>query len=249
MTQDVIQEVVQTLFDQGLIKKERRQIMRCACGNVEYVSGVVLRGTRKTLLKGEIAACCNSPVTSSDEEALVTAPLPSLTLPETHPSWAASEMRAELDRLEGVQLLISRKTRRIVTVRLEGRSWWLDNDFLWWPYLWKAYQEEAPIRHLVTGASVVRQTCLLLAFSRLIGIPGPHSVHCLPKVHFKSVWGLETPEQLVERFDVSRVQNALIWAALSGRKEFTLQETTISCMNPYIPIDIPLLQSRRMLHV
>ncbi|MCR4333858.1 MAG: hypothetical protein NUV60_02495 [Patescibacteria group bacterium] len=245
---NAVSDEVGRLFEKGLVQEEGREVKRCSCGLVEYLGGVTLLGKGKTLIEGKYTECCRSLVSTSREKVLLTAPLPLVQAPETFPSWANKELQEVLKTLTGAQLLISRGTKRMFRVQLAtGSSWELDNDLLWWLYLHWLQEEETSPRHLVVGASVVRQAGVLLAFSALLGIPLPKAIHCLPKVLFEPIHGVENLEQVVARFGAVRTANALVWSALSARKQCTLRGNVFPNMSTVVPAHVPIIQCRKLL--
>ncbi|MBL4644267.1 MAG: hypothetical protein JKX80_00185 [Candidatus Pacebacteria bacterium] len=136
--------------------------------------------TRKTLIHGTNARCCNSEIISRSESVLITAPLPYVEIPDMYPAWASVELTAVLKILAGCQLLLSRSTARMFQLHLSNEdSWELDSDFIWWLFMDWLQNEHTYPEHLVVGASVIRQTGILLALTSLIGIPLPKKIYCL----------------------------------------------------------------------
>jgi hypothetical protein len=54
------------------------------------------------------------------------------------------------------------------------------------------------------------------------GLVLPEQIHFLPKIRFEPVAQISTLQKAIERFGAQRIRNALLWAALSGRKDMTL---------------------------
>lgn len=248
ITTGAMSSEAEQLLERGFIKESEREIRRCSCGNVEYLGGVTLFGKGKTLIDGKYTMCCHSQVFSRREKVLLTAPLPLVKTSTVFPVWANSELTAVLKTLEGSQLLVSRKTKRIFQViSSTGVSWELDNDMLWWLYLQWLKGDGFNVQHLVVGASVIRQAGVLLAFSSLLGINLPKTIHCLPKVLFEPVRGVQTLEQVVSRFGKTRTTNALVWSSLSARKQFTLSGSVFPNMCHLPPSQILVAGSRNLL--
>lgn len=248
ITESAMTNKVAGLFANGCIEEKEREIKRCSCGNVEYLGKITLLGTGKTLFDGKYTTCCHSQVVLQRERVLVTAPLPLVQVPKVFPSWADRELETVLKVLAGSQLLVSRKARRFFRApSVNGGEWELDNDLLWWLYLHWLQDEGFHVRHLVVGASVIRQTGVLLAFSALLGVPLPESVHCLPNVLFEPVHDVHTLEQIVSRFGKVRTVNALVWSALSARKKFTLRGSVFPNMYQAVPTCELTANSRSLL--
>lgn len=248
VTEYAMSNEIEGFFEKGFVQEDEREIRRCACGKVEYLGNVTLLSKGKTLIEGKYTACCHSQVATRCEKVLLTAPLPLVQTPEVFPLWAKGELEAVLKTLAGSQLLVSRGTERIFRISsVIGTSWQLDNDLLWWLYLrWLQY-EDFSVRHLIVGASIIRQTAVLLAFSALLGIQLPKNIHVLPKVLFEPVHGVQTLEQVESRFGKIRTTNALVWSALSMRKQFTLRGNVFPNMCTTIPTHVPVAQYRKLL--
>ncbi len=213
--------LLQTLFKKNLIGVETRNIRRCSCGMIEYFDGIDLYGS-KTLVHEGYSMCCHTRIIKIRKQVLVTAPLPKPSTPKVFPSWAAREFEAKMKKLAGARLLISRSTPRRHSVRLGGYDWNIDNDLVWWFFSKWLSEKKYILTHLVVGTSILHQAAILSAVSALIEVPVPTHIYCLPKVSFIPIHGVVTIGQSVERFGSVRITNALLWSALSGRKEFAL---------------------------
>ena len=225
-----VSKKVQDLYNKNILQISHANVSRCVCGNVEYLSDVVLRGT-KTLLHGKHAVCCDSKITSTNKEVLLTAPLPHVEVEKTYPAWAGTELNEKLARIAGNQLLVSRTTTRRYQLETNSHVWQIDNDLSWWLYSFWLYEQGIFLKDLVIGASVLHQAAILIAFSSLLGIPVPTGIHCLPKVYFQAENGTTSIGDAVALYGQAKVTNSLLWCALSGRKEITFLEHMFKTMS------------------
>lgn len=230
MLNDILaQNTFDALLAAGCIRTTTRDICRCSCGNVEHLAGIELFST-KTLIKEGRSLCCHTRITESREEVLTTLPLPDIPLPTVYPKWAEREFRTKMAKLAGSELLLSRTTPRRYRIVQGSRSWYIDNDAVWWLYMRWLYASAYQPTHLVVGVSTLRQAAVICTISALLGLPVPTHVYCLPKVFFAPIHGTTSLESAIARFGIDRVRNALLWSALSQRKEYTLSGSLFPAM-------------------
>jgi len=224
-----MQNVFAKLWHDGFFSEEITDVSRCACGRVEYLANTQLYSSKKSLIKNDCSLCCHTKIITAHEQVILTAPLPRVQIPEVFPLWAGKDLQHVLQELAGTRLLVSRSTERI----FQFSTRWLDNDLVWWLYLYWLQQrdESLQVECLVAGASIVRQVGVLIAFSQLIGTPLPKSVSFLPKVFFDPLKNVRSLDQLIARFGTQRTVNALVWSALSERKQFVLSGSMLPNMN------------------
>lgn len=221
VTSSMMQDILSKLFQAGIVRVENHELRRCVCGKIEYFANVRLFG-RKSLIKHNLAECCHSTLHVAEERVLVMAPIQAVQLPNVFPKWAAAEFEAEFQKLIGSKLLISRIAKRKFTVQLDGESWNLDTDLLWWFFPVWLQQQNLVLQRLVTGHTTMRQAAIITSLTTLLGVPVPTHVYCLPKVHFETFGNVETVAKAVEKYGYQRIANALLWCSLSKRKDFEL---------------------------
>jgi hypothetical protein len=246
VTTERLQETLQALFGMGRVRVARRAIRSCACGKIEMLAQVTPYGT-KTLIQKGLSRCCTTALTTEERPVLLTSALPYVR-PSVYPVWAARELFATRDRLQGSSLLLSRSTPRPFSVLLDGRRWYLDTDIVWALLAVWMREEGRALRELVVGVSTLRQALIVAFFAALADAPPLEQVYCVPKVYFQPVHGVDTLQRAVARFGSRRVVHALLWAALSERKEYTLHGGTFPRMRD-VEVSAPITVLRSALCV
>lgn len=229
LNDEIVQNTINLLFAQGCVKAEKRGIRQCSCGNVEYFADVVLFSS-KSLIRDGMSLCCHTHITESHKTVLTTTPLPTIPLPKVYPAWAEREFAVMLEKLAGSKLLLSRATPRRYRIVEGSMSWNIDNDVIWWLYAYWLRRISYGLDHLVVGTSTLRQAAVICSISALVGLSAPKYIYCLPKVFFAPVHNTKTLEGAIKQFGIHRVRNALLWSALSERKECTLSGSIFPSM-------------------
>ena len=214
------------LFEIGKVSSVREAVKHCECLKIQYRAIASLHKTKKSLVsQSGVSECCGTVIQEKEIVTLLSAPLeyPEV-FPEITPLWALSEVTTACNKLVGQRLLLSRMGERAFSFTTpEGEVFPLDTDVVWmfFPSLLKD-KHNLNLKHLISGASTVRQVALLLMLSNWFMCDSIGKVTFLPRVDFSPIAKVTTLKSAVERFGPHVVLNALMWSATSGTKEVIL---------------------------
>lgn len=252
-SEEMLGRLVGQLQENNLLDEVEGNISHCDCMKVQYLPQALLRKTKTSLISQDgTARCCNSLIHEKKAYVLTTRPLePPKTYPKLYPIWAKKEFDWIYSEIKGQQLLLSRMNdRRFLVTTQSGRAFWLDNDVVGMFLPGLLEQDDVQVNHFVSGVSTMRQVALMMMMSLSLGMELPEQVHFLPRVDFTSRTDTDVVTSAVKEFGIQRVNNALLWCAMSGRQTISLDKSMfLRMLNREIEITSDIIKTRRNLLV
>lgn len=240
-----MQEVLQSLYEDGIIRISIEDVSRCRCGKIQFKTGARLFNTRTTLINSDgTSKCCSSNLINRPSKVLVTRSIKDVdNMPEIYPKWAEKEIKWFFDNTK-YELLLSRETIQRYSIALKEDEIYVDPDNLVYFYLLYLQDMGYDISEIISGISTIKQVAFMLSFGAMSGIKLPEKIYFLPRIDF-GVSEVGYIERYIDAYGHLRVINALTWAMTSGKKNIRLSEDFIKRANNELIPDSHLAHNRK----
>lgn len=167
---------IQRGISDGWIVEQSKEVFLCGCGKTEFLNtpenlhGNQVRTTYTVCADKVTCNLCGEEATLVDKDVLVMR-LPETEIPyvDIFPNYARAEIEQFLRFFKGKDYLLSRTNPRPLSVCIKDKSYWIDADMGWLPFIHNLQEsKQYRVDVLLTGNRTLKQVALALVINGIL---------------------------------------------------------------------------------